>query len=255
MKKNDRIILGFNKALKSYDNAAVVQKEIISILVQQIPSNLYQPSKCFEFGSGTGLLAKAIEKKINIKEWHINDLSPDFLKQHPFKEYPNSYFYIGDAKFVTPFNKTEYFDLIVSSSTIQWMDKPFDYIINLKKCLAKNGLLLLSTFGERNLFELKTITNKGLYYPSFSDWELFLNKHFSNIQIFEKNITIKFSSIFDIFRHLKATGVTLIPNNSASFLTKASILEAEKKYRQLFALNDNMLPLTYNAIFIIAYKK
>ncbi|HEA8248685.1 TPA: malonyl-[acyl-carrier protein] O-methyltransferase BioC, partial [Campylobacter coli] len=55
------------------------------------------------------------------------------------------------------------FDLITSNASLQWLDLK-QVLPTLANMLNKKGILLLSTFGEMNLKEIKQSTSLGLKY-------------------------------------------------------------------------------------------
>ena len=69
----DLVKYRFSKSLNSYDNAAVVQKEMATLLIEKILTNCGKNfNKVFEFGVGTGFLSKNILDKITFEEYYAN---------------------------------------------------------------------------------------------------------------------------------------------------------------------------------------
>ncbi len=254
MKFEERVSKAFGSAATSYHREAVVQQQVAQRLSEEIaPNTNFQ--NVYEFGAGTGLLSQALESRCSIENWYLNDLSPKLLEKHPFISSKSPELFYGDVQAVSPFEKGSFFDLIASSSTLQWLDKPYPFLLKLKAMLRPKGVLLLSTFGKKNLHELSSITGNSLDYTSFNEWQTFFHDNFSQISLFEESYTLYFPSLMQLLRHLKETGVTQIPKHRKKgyFSSMSSIIETEKIYRKLFATEDNLLPLTYNAIFIVAH--
>ncbi|WP_025842338.1 malonyl-ACP O-methyltransferase BioC [Porphyromonas gingivicanis] len=253
MQPRDRVNRAFSRAASSYEQSAVVQKEVASRLVSLLPDRLVL-EQVYEFGCGTGLLTRALEERCHITHWHINDLSSVMLEQlSPLGDKKPS-LWVGDAVEVTPYHLLNSFDLIASASTLQWFSDPLGYLSKIFPMLKDVGMLLFSTFGERNLYELRMLTGRGLDYISMEEIGDFMHRHFYEVTLFEEQIPLAFPNLLTLFRHLKETGVTqLLKNNTPSLLTSREALEQlESRYRELYWHSDGGLSLTYHPIYVKA---
>ncbi len=253
MKTRDRINRAFSAAAHSYDESAVVQRKIVAHLTTLLPRGTALEN-VYEFGCGTGLLTKALAAHCWVKHWYLNDLSAAMLEQLPSLSNASVQLLPGDACEVTPFHLTHHFDLVASSSTLQWIAQPLPFLARLSSLLKADGSLLLSTFGVDNLCELRSLTNRGLDYLSSEEVACFLKTYFEEVSITEEKICLSFPSLFALLRHLKETGVTQLLHHSApSLLTSRSAMEQlEASYKQLYALPNGDLLLTYHPIYIKA---
>lgn len=256
MKSIERINRAFSRAAKSYNTAASVQSAISLKLAHMLPEGL-SLREVYEIGAGTGLLTQAIDRHCSIAHWTLNDLSASMLAQLPSLHDTAPTLIVGDAQEVSPWERTQQFDLIASASSLQWFESPKSFVKRLIPLLKKEGFLLLSTFGTRNLYELSTLTGNGLHYHSAIEWQQLLTPYFGEVEVREEEITLAFPNIMALLRHLKATGVTHLPQRSNNKLISSShaIRELESRYRNQFALPDGTLALTYHPIFIMTYKR
>ncbi|EKG8183362.1 methyltransferase domain-containing protein, partial [Campylobacter jejuni] len=111
---------------------------------------------------GRGELSKKLQNFITFDEYLKNDILD-------FKE--NSSILIFDMNEIAKQDLSkEKFDLIVSNATLQWLDLK-RIIPSLRDMLNQNGILLLSTFAEQNLKEIKQSTGFGLNYFSLNELE------------------------------------------------------------------------------------
>ena len=133
------------------------------------------------------------------------------------------------------------FDLITSNASLQWLDLK-QVLPTLANMLNKKGILLLSTFGEMNLKEIKQSTGLGLKYFSTKELEQIFKPYFSDIKITEEIVNLEFQNALEVFKHLKLSGV-----NSLGFyrLNKQFLKEFEEKFQN---------KLTYHPIFILCKK-
>ncbi|EJF6530310.1 malonyl-ACP O-methyltransferase BioC [Campylobacter jejuni] len=222
--------MNFLKA-KDYEKHAKVQ-DFMGLKLCEILKNLRIShfEKVFEFGCGRGELSKKLQNFITFDEYLKNDILD-------FKE--NSSILIFDMNEIAKQDLSkEKFDLIVSNATLQWLDLK-RIIPSLRDMLNQNGILLLSTFAEQNLKEIKQSTGFGLNYFSLNELEQIFKVYFNEVKITQELIKLSFDNALDVFRHLKLSGV-----NSLGFypLNKGFLKEFEEKFQN---------KLTYHPIFIL----
>ncbi|EAH5111347.1 methyltransferase domain-containing protein, partial [Campylobacter jejuni] len=182
------------------------------------------------FGCGRGELSKKLQNFITFDEYLKNDILD-------FKE--NSSILIFDMNEIAKQDLSkEKFDLIVSNATLQWLDLK-RIIPSLRDMLNQNGILLLSTFAEQNLKEIKQSTGFGLNYFSLNELEQIFKVYFNEVKITQELVELSFDNALDVFRHLKLSGV-----NSLGFypLNKGFLKEFEEKFQN---------KLTYHPVFIL----
>ncbi|EOI8288646.1 malonyl-ACP O-methyltransferase BioC, partial [Campylobacter jejuni] len=216
---------------KDYEKHAKVQ-DFMGLKLCEILKNLRIShfEKVFEFGCGRGELSKKLQNFITFDEYLKNDILD-------FKE--NSSILIFDMNEIAKQDLSkEKFDLIVSNATLQWLDLK-RIIPSLRDMLNQNGILLLSTFAEQNLKEIKQSTGFGLNYFSLNELEQIFKVYFNEVKITQELIKLSFDNALDVFRHLKLSGV-----NSLGFypLNKGFLKEFEEKFQN---------KLTYHPVFIL----
>ena len=222
--------MNFLKA-KDYEKHAKVQ-DFMGLKLCEILKDLKIShfEKVFEFGCGRGELSKKLQNFITFDEYLKNDILD-------FKE--NSNILIFDMNEIAKQDLSkEKFDLIVSNATLQWLDLK-RIILSLRNMLNQNGILLLSTFAEQNLKEIKQSTGFGLNYFSLNELEQIFKVYFNEVKITQELIKLSFDNALDVFRHLKLSGV-----NSLGFypLNKGFLKKFEEKFQN---------KLTYHPVFIL----
>ncbi|EOH1602518.1 malonyl-ACP O-methyltransferase, partial [Campylobacter jejuni] len=208
--------MNFLKA-KDYEKHAKVQ-DFMGLKLCEILKDLKIShfEKVFEFGCGRGELSKKLQNFITFDEYLKNDILD-------FKE--NSNILIFDMNEIAKQDLSkEKFDLIVSNATLQWLDLK-RILPSLRDMLNQNGILLLSTFAEQNLKEIKQSTGFGLNYFSLNELEQNFKVYFNEVKITQELVELSFDNALDVFRHLKLSGV-----NSLGFypLNKGFLKEFEE---------------------------
>lgn len=232
----------FTRALPSYERHAAAQTEIASRLLMLLQNFIPPDIDCaLEIGCGSGNYTRMLKNNLSANTWHVNDLC----------EACSSYvaadrFLAGDIETLpldTPY------DLITSASTFQWITNPALLLRKLHACLKPGGILAFSTFTPDNLFQIRTLTQTGLIYPSLEVWQNLLQQSgFQTSHFAADTITLKFDSPQAVLQHLKHTGVTAIRKH---IWTKTRLSDFYAQYRARYE-TDGKFPLTYTPLYIIA---
>lgn len=237
----------FSKVIHTYDSEANVQKRITERLFSFIPQD-FNVSSLLEIGCGSGFLTKLLVEHFTPKIAIINDLSSVWTNYVKINCLPEHWqICTQDAEEI---KLQSSFDLIASASTIQWFDKPAEFIKKMFDGLNKKGVLLISSFGKNNFKEILTVTQKSIVYPSFEELTTLLPSNYF-IQTFEEEITEYFPSPIDVLKHLKKTGVNAIEK---SVWTKKTMEEFSNHYKRLFSIGENV-SLTYHPVYLIIQKQ
>lgn len=163
-------------------------------------------------------------------------------------------FLAGDAEKI-PF--PEQLHLITSCSTLQWFDSVQQFFARCQEVLKEEGYLAFSTFGEKNMTEIRELTGRGLPYHTKEELEHWLAKDYTLIYSSEESISMRFHSPMDVLYHLKQTGVTGLHQNANHSWTRKDLSDFCARYYDLFGdeKDPKSVLLTYHPIYIIAKKK
>lgn len=234
----------FKKSITTYDESAVIQKEMADVLVDKILTKCGNSfNKIFEFGAGTGFLSKNILDKITFTEYYANDIIEE--SEYCIKNIiNNANFLAGDVEKIDINYK---FDLILANAVMQWITDTDEFLLKISKCLEDNGYFAFTTFGEQNFKEIKEITGVSLDYLKA---ETLKEKCACNFDIlyFEENIqTLCFDSPLEVLKHIKYSGTNGIKTQN---WTTSKLKHFESYYKECFGMHDKVT-LTYNPIYII----
>ncbi len=154
---------GFNKASKSYDAVATVQKDAAHFLVNKLLK--YQnfiPQTVLDLGTGTGYIAELLLPRLEKASFYLNDLSDQMLKvcKAKFAKATNVYYLKGDMMQLNG----DIYECVISNLALQWAS---DLEYSLKFCHSKSS----------RFFAFSTLLN-----GTFKEWESMIN-HYQSIQI------------------------------------------------------------------------
>ncbi|MCG9512701.1 malonyl-ACP O-methyltransferase BioC [Acinetobacter pittii] len=234
----------FAKAGQSYSEHAVVQKQIcqnLTRLLQQFcPRTM---SRVFEIGCGSGNLTRLITASFQIEELILNDLYTD-VQEH-FNSHESLKWLIGD---VETLDFPQQLDMIVSGSALQWMQDLPRLLEHCTASLVDQGWLCFSTFGPKNLFEIKELTGQGLSYWSIENWNRALTQAgFEILHLSESETQLYFDSPKAVLQHLKATGVTATAQHRWTKQTLQQFYQDYDRFKHAEGYS-----LTYHPIYCIA---
>lgn len=244
MLNKDLVKFRFKKSIDTYDNSAVIQKDMAGLLIDKILSNCGNDfSKIFEFGVGTGFLSKNILDKISFKDYCANDIieESEFCIKNIIKD---ASFLAGDIEKI---EIDEKFDLVLSNAVMQWIIDVDELLFKIHDCLSKDGYFAFTTFGEKNFIEIKETTGVSLKYLKSETLKEKCSGLF-DIVAFEENIqTLYFNSPLDVLKHIKLSGTNGIKSLN---WTVSKLKDFDNYYRKSFSLGEKVT-LTYNPIYVV----
>ena len=167
----------FRRSLPTYDENALIQKKVSERLVDLLRETVgIDYTRVLEVGCCTGGMTEMLCGRSPVGRLFVNDLVSECCEvtRERAGRYLSSIETIpGDVEKVT---LPDHLDLIVSSSTLQWMS---DFPAILKKfsaALTARGYLGFSLFGTGTLREIQELTGRGLHYTPLNSSVLYCKR-------------------------------------------------------------------------------
>ena len=149
-----RIGQSFHRHAEEYDRFASVQKRVVARLEQLVAAHQSSsPQRVLDIGCGTGAMLAALHDAYPRAGLCGLDLAFNMARQAKQRFGHQARFIAGDAEQL-PF-RDGVFDLVVSASTFQWLDRIDTGFAECGRTLQEAGLLCIAFFGGRTLWELQ----------------------------------------------------------------------------------------------------
>ena len=250
-----RVRQAFDKAADSYDEAALLQKEVCKRLLEKLDVVRLSPEWILDAGTGTGEAVKPLQKKYKKAELVLFDLSESMLKkavkQGAFLRKPHQV--CGNIE-ALPF-ADQSFDLLFSNLAMQWCNDLGAALVEFKRVLKPGALLQFATFGPDTLKELRASWKKvdeAVHVNSFIDMhdigDALLQAGFAEPVMESEMITVHYRDVDTLMQDLRDIGANVTANGHRRGLLTRNMLmqmrEAYEAYRQ-----GDVLPATYEIVY------
>lgn len=248
-----RVVDSFRSSCNTYEHNSIVQRRISRQLVTLLlTSSTCKFNRTLEVGCCTGLLTDLLCERCEIESLCLNDIVPEFCeltKGRPALRHVRDVSTLpGDIELCSLPGDL---DLIISSSTFQWIDDLDALFEKFHRSLKEQGVLAFSLFGPGTMGEVRKLTGKGLQYLSVKTLVQLVSKRFK-VTVQESKVDKLFlPSVRAVVRHIKDTGVGGLGGERWSH---SQFREFEKRYRDEF-VTEQGIPVSYFSTTIIAKKE
>ncbi len=243
----------FTKAIDHYDNNAkaqnIIAHHLFNIICQAKADSSI--SEILELGCGTGNLSTLLHNRFKA-QMLLNDICSNCYTYVSTKitDCNSLEFVCADAEqLVVDLSKeNRKFDIITSSSAIQWLSNPLGFIKACKAILKPRGIIAFSSFLPNNLEEIKTIVGERsmLKYPDFDEIKETLLSNYTILNLESNNITLYFESPRHVLEHLKYTGVNA---TSTGGWSKGKLESFYQQYNTRFKKSNGLVSLSYKPVY------
>ncbi|AZY53165.1 dethiobiotin synthase [Bordetella avium] len=142
----------FDAAADRYEHHAWAQRHAAEALAERIAA-LALPAKprILEIGCGTGLLTRALARRLGPADWTLSDIAPDMLRQARANlNLPARYLRMDGEH---PAGLDGQYDLICSSLAVQWFGDLNAGLARLTRWLRPGGHLAIATLAQESFKE------------------------------------------------------------------------------------------------------
>jgi len=249
--RQQRIIEHFRRSIHSYDDGAKAQKMVGDTLIAKMSAyGDIQYDRVLEVGCCTGSMTETLCRNNSVGELWLNDLVPECCYQAGVRVAAltgDIHYVAGDIELLPI---PDGLDLIVSSSTFQWLRNLQVVFEKFAASLNDHGFLAFTIFGPGTMHQVRELIGIGLDYTSEGDLAKMLEKNFSLIELETLCCTLHFQTPREVLRHIQATGV----GGAGTYRwTPAKLRAFDHEYRLRFG-TEKGIPLDYVSTCIIARK-
>ena len=255
----------FDRAAATYDQAAVLQREICARALERLQLVKLDPTAIIDAGCGTGFAAQALLKRYPRATLLEFDLAPAMLRASRSR-IPMWKQWIGSnrALFVCGDNeklpiRSASMDLFWSNLAYQWAGNLRDVFAECLRSLRPGGLLMFTTFGPDTLKELRTASSGDgrIHVNRFIDMhdigDMMIGAGFTDPVMDMEYLTLTYADVRTLMRELKAIGAHNVAAGRNRALTGKNVLaQIEQRYEAF--RRDARLPATFEVIYGHAWK-
>lgn len=223
----------FSKHANEYNSYNIIQQLVAKSLIRDISN---KPKRILELGCGSGQIYKYIDW--NVDYYKAIDFSSSMCKLHPSSKNVEVFCFDFDSLEFINNIKNEKYDLIISSSALQW-SKDLNKILKILSKLTNTMNAVL--FTSNTFKSIQNITKQDSPILSSSDIKSSFTNNFS-CEFETYNYNLEFDSKKELFKYIKNSGV--------SGSSKLSFKDAKLLYK-----NYDLNYLEFEVIFIKAFSK
>jgi len=264
----DRVGRAFHQQAGEYDRHAKVQKRVVDRLLSLAQGHVSIASAdILDIGCGTGQLLSSLGRRYPDSRLYGLDLAYNMTRCSAERLGPGATLVNGDAEQL-PF-RDGVFDLVVSTSTLQWIDDLGLFFRQCHRVVRPDGLLCLAFFGGRTMQELQECYREAaLQRDSCPEGYLDRLHRFKEISAVQQALGGRdFASVLltseiemdyypnvpELLRSIKRIGAgsSAQEGRRGGLGWRGVINETSRLYRERYG-KDGMVPVTYEVIYVIA---
>lgn len=251
----------FHRQASDYDSHAIVQRRVVDRVIGMLQAERIRPSRLLDVGAGTGRLLARLGELYPDAVAVGADLAFGMCRAASEGLGAGTHLVNSDAEKL-PFAAGS-FDLVLSTSTFQWLTSLDNAFAEVYRVLSPGGLFCFALFGERTLFELresyKAVLDGGADRThSFFSWADVLGAlqgaGFSNATACSDIEVELHPDVPELLRSLKRIGAgTASPVASRGLAERRVMLDMMAAYRQRYGRNGS-IPASYDVIYGLGRK-
>jgi malonyl-CoA O-methyltransferase len=186
----------FSKYANQYDNNNIIQRIVSKALVRELD---FQPKQILELGCGSGQIYREILWQTN--KYKAIDFSQNMCDIHPKNDGLEILCFDFDSDKFWDNIKNDKYDLVISSSALQWSKDLKKLLNNLSKISPKISTVLFTANTFKTIYNITkqkaTILNTQEILKSFDDFQI-------EYEII--NYKLEFKTKKEMFAYIKNSG-------------------------------------------------
>lgn len=246
----------FDAASVRYDQAAVLQAEVRTRLLERLDLVKIEPVVVLDLGCGTGHASRALHGRYPSALTLAADLAFGMLTAARQQQgrWRKGFTRICADAYALPFENASV-DLIFSNLMLQWCQPPDAAFAEVRRVLKPQGLFSFASFGPDTLKELRTAwaqTDGYSHVNAFMDMhdvgDALVRAGLAEPVLDVEHFTLTYDRALDLMRELKAIGAHNVTQGRPQGLTGRSALSAMTVAYERFRI-EGKLPATYEVIY------
>jgi malonyl-CoA O-methyltransferase len=253
-----RVREAFSRSATAYDEGARVQRAVQARVLALAAEAAPAARRVLDVGAGTGaLLARLAAARPGLRAAAV-DLAPGMCAATR-RAVPGARVAAGDAE-ALPL-RAGAFDLVVTTSTLQWLPRLGPALAEVRRVLAPGGVLCAALFGARTLHELRASwraaadpARAARAHRFFSRGELATSLEEAGLSarvMLDEEIVERHADARTVLRALKQVGASSAVPGRAGLGGRATTLEALRRYEARHGGSDGV-PATYHVLYAVA---
>ncbi|HEY7611069.1 MAG TPA: methyltransferase domain-containing protein [Alphaproteobacteria bacterium] len=244
--------------------AEFLHREIGDRLLERLDDVKRSFPAVLDLGCRDGFLARALARRQGVERVFQADVSPAFAR---LARVSNRFFatVVADEE-ALPFAPAS-FDLVVSNLALHWVNDLPGTLIQLRRALKPDGLLMAAMFGGDTLVELRQallqaeLAEEGGASPRVSPHAdvrdagaLLQRAGFAMPVVDRDRIQVTYEHVFSLMADLRLMGETnALRERRRGFTRRATMLTAAEEYLRRYADNSGRLIANFDIVYLTAW--
>ncbi|KAB7624431.1 malonyl-ACP O-methyltransferase BioC [Alkalilimnicola sp. S0819] len=250
----------FAAAAGSYDEVAVLQREVADRLLERLELVRLSPERILDAGSGTGYASAALRRRYPGARLYALDIAQPMAAASRDRGSWRRRIHgvCGDAEQLPLASAS--IDLVVSSLALQWCRDLDAALTEFFRVLRPGGLLIFTSFGPDTLRELRTAwaaVDEYSHVNAFVDMhdvgDALVRAGFADPVLDVEPFTLTYEAVPDLMRDLKALGAHNVTVGRNRGLTGRGRLQAMMRAYEDFRDAQGRLPASYEVVHAHAW--
>ena len=245
----------FSRAADSYDDAAVLQREIGRRMLQRLEYIRLQPKVIVDIGAGTGEASASLLKRYP----KASVIALDFAMPMLRRARRRGRFLRRPLPLCADLEQlplaAHCVDIIYSNAALQWCSDLASTFREFRRVLRPGGVLMFTTFGPDTLKELRNAwaqVDGGTHVNSFVDMhdigDMLVEAQFAEPVIDAEQITMTYESVDQLMRDIKSIGAhNAVSGRSKGLTGKNRMQQFRAAYEQY--RSEGRIPSTWEVVY------
>ena len=253
----------FDRAAGSYDQHAVLQREVESRLLERIDFRRFDPGVILDLGCGTGSASRSLANQFQQASVIALDWAPAMLAKAGVGEgigtNPTGGLFPVCADMHSLPLATRSVDMVFSSLAMQWSYDIPAVFQEFRRIMKPDAMLVFTCFGPDTLHELKQAWRAVDDLPHVNDYpdmhnvgDELLRAGYREPVMDVERLTLEYPDVMSLMRELKGLGAHNVASQRLHGLTGKSrlkrMLQAYEQFRR-----DGRYPASYEVIYGTAF--